>query len=261
MEFRDFALHILESERIEDKLLDPPFLTDEKPGSPLFFREPCREISLRFHNHTRKERDKLPPLHDLKNKEKTAICMHRFCGHELLAVEMMAYAILAFPEAPAAFRSGLIFTLKEEQEHVRLYMQRLELLGVRFGDMPLYKHFWRHTPFITSPVRYVSMMSLTFEMANLDFAPYYAAAFRKIGDTDSETLMNRILHDEIKHVRFGMGWFQKLKERNTSSDWQEYCESLYPYLTPKRAKGHQFLDAPREAAGVPAQWIRNIKEA
>ncbi len=258
MDFREFALHILESERIEDKLLDPPFLTDLNPGTPLFWKEPSRSTELQFEKHARKE-GKLPPLHELADLEKTAVCLHRFCGHELLAVEIMAFAILAFPEAPPNFRKGLIFTLKEEQEHVRLYMKRLEKIGVKFGDFPVYKHFWRHTPFITSPIRYVSMMSLTFEMANLDFAPYYAAAFRKVGDLDSEALMNRILHDEIKHVSFGMGWFQKLQTKNDSADWREYCESLYPYLNPKRAKGHQFIPAHREKAGVPSHWIANFQ--
>jgi uncharacterized ferritin-like protein (DUF455 family) len=261
MEVREFAIHILENERIEDKLLDPPFLTDNDPGTPLFWKEPARARHLTFRTHTRGERKKLPPIQELANRENSAACLHRFCGHELLAVEMMAFALLAFPEAPPSFRRGLLFTLKEEQEHVRLYMKRLEELGVNFGDFPLYKHFWRHTPFITSPLRYVSMMSLTFEMANLDFAPYYAAAFRKIGDNHSEALMNRILHDEIKHVRFGINWFQKLQEKHPDQDWQEYCESLYPYLTPKRAKGQIFLQEHRQKAGIPHHWIHHIQEA
>ncbi|MBM3200932.1 MAG: ferritin-like domain-containing protein [Chlamydiae bacterium] len=261
MEVREFALHILENERIEDKLLDPPFLTDLDPGSPLFLREPARAHNIRFSAHTRGERKKLPPLQELYDIEKRAVCLHRFCGHELLAVEMMAYALLAFPEAPTAFRRGLLFTLKEEQEHVRIYMKRLEGLGLTLGDLPLYKHFWRHTPFITSPIRYVSMMSLTFEMANLDFAPFYASAFRKIGDKESEELMNRILLDEIKHVRFGINWFHKLQQRQDSHDWVEYCESLYPYLTPKRAKGHIYQEEYRQKAGVPDDWIKKIEEA
>lgn len=260
MELRTFAIHILSGETIEEKLFDPPALSDSAPGSPLFWKQPARCKNLQFVKHSRRE-GKLPALSELHHPEKTAVCMHRFCGHELLAVEMMAYALLAFPEAPRPLRMGIANTLKEEQEHVRLYCKRLNELGIVFGDLPLYKHFWRHTPYITSPIRYLSMMSLTFEMANLDFAPYYGEAFRKVGDQASEDLMNRILKDEISHVSFGMGWFNRLARRKEDASWNEYCESLYPYLTPKRAKGRHFKDAYRKKAGIPSQWIEQIERA
>ena len=65
----------------------------------------------------------------------------------------------------------------------------MERLGITFGDLPLYRHFWKHTPHIQSPLHYISMMSLTFEMANLDFAPMYGQSFAPFGDIDSAGLM------------------------------------------------------------------------
>lgn len=257
MELRDWATKILSGTRIEDKLFDPIVFTDKDPGPAIFWKEPVRPQGMHFQRHTPKK-DKLPPLHEHNNPDKVAVCLHRFCGHELLAVEMMAHALLAFPESPKAFRMGLANTLREEQGHVRLYMARLAKLGVNFGDMPLYRHFWALTTHITSPIRFVSMMNLTLEMANLDFAPHYGSSFKRHGDLDSYELMKQILHDEIKHVSFGMGWLKKLKEKHADM-FDLYQESITPLLTPKRAKGPHFQEEPRRLAKVPESWIQSLK--
>jgi uncharacterized ferritin-like protein (DUF455 family) len=170
MEIQELCTRILSADTLEEKLLSPVNITDLNPGPAVFWETPSRPIGMEFKKHSRKE--KLPKLQEHHDKDKRAICLHRFAGHELLAVEIMAYALLAFPEAPKHFRKGLLNTLKEEQEHVRLYMKRLSDMGVRFGDLPLYKHFWAYTPFLKSPLEYVSVMSLTFEMANLDLHLY-----------------------------------------------------------------------------------------
>src|SRR4029077_9079064 len=112
-----------------------------------------------------------------------------------------------------------------EQEHVRLYTARLEALGLQFGALPLFKHFWSIVPHLTCPLRYLSVMSLTFEQANLDFAPMYGKSFAKAGDLASAALMQRILEDEISHVAFGFHWLKKLKKSEESA-WDVWVESL-----------------------------------
>lgn len=259
MELREWANHILSATRIEDKLFDPSVLTDFNPGPAKFWNEPTRPPGMQFSTHTRRK-DKLPPFQDHHNADNRAICLHRFAGHELLAVEIMAFALLAFPEAPRSFRMGLANTLREEQNHVKLYMIQMERLGLKFGDLPLFKHFWKQTSYLTCPIKYVSMMSLTFEMANLDFAPHYGASFKRNGDTESYNLMKQILTDEISHVRFGMRWIQKLKKTDQDA-FELYKESISPHLSLKRGRGFIFQESPRQAAGVPDLWISALKQA
>ena len=256
MELRDWAHQILTSSNLSDKLFCPETLTDETPGSPLIIAEPVRSVDLSFKKHTR--RDRLPSLLALGNPDKRAVCLHRFAGHELLAVEIMAHALLAFPDAPKNFRKGVAHTLKEEQEHVRLYIQRLEAMGVRFGDLPLYRHFWSYVHYLTTPLRYVSMMSMTFEMANLDFAPIYGAAFASHGDTDSEALMKQIFTDEIQHVAFGSKWLQNFKDP-TLSPYKTWLQNIHHRLTPSRAKGPTYFPEHRRLAGVDEEWIIQLK--
>ncbi len=257
MELREWAEAILTANTIEDKLAHPGQLTDINPGNPLIISEPSRPQGMEF---TRKSKeDKLPPFQEHGNSDKRAICLHRFAGHELLAVEIMAYTLLAFPDAPPTFRKGLAHTLAEEQGHVRLYMNRMVQLGISFGDLPLYKHFWMHVPYIKSPLHYISIMSLTFEMANLDFAPIYGKSFSHFGDEDSASLMSKIVEDEISHVRFGWRWLKQWKAE-TKNEWETWKETLSStLLTPNRAKGFFIHEETRLKAGLPPEWIENLK--
>jgi len=256
MELREWAELILSADNLADKLLEPGILTDNFPGSSIFWKEPSRPSNMQFKSHTR--RDKLPKLKDLSKPDNRAACLHRFAGHELLAVEIMAYALLAFPDTPKHFRKGLANTLREEQEHVRLYIQQLNELGMAFGDLPLYKHFWAYTPYMRTPQEYIGAMSLTFEMANLDFAPLYGAAFFENGDFKSAELMKRILKDEIAHVSFGWNWLKKLKDPGLSQ-WDAWVASLPSNLPPTRSMGPVFQREHRINAGVTEDWLVNFE--
>lgn len=256
MELREWAICILSAETIEGKLFDPGSMSDTASGSPFFWKTPARPPGMHFQKHSRK--NKLPKFCEHRDPDKRAICLHRFAGHELLAVEIMAYALLAFPDAPHHFRRGLAHTLREEQEHFRLYQKRIEELGLKFGDLPQYKHFWAYVPFLTSPLRYISVMSLTLEQANLDFAPLYGASFEMAGDLESAALMQRILRDEISHVSFGFQWLKKWSDKQTSL-WNVWRENVPDLMTPDRAHGTQVFDDHRRKAGIPQDWIEKLK--
>lgn len=256
MEISHWTRRILGATTLEEKLLQPESLTDHQPGPAQFWDEPSRPEGMHFSRRSKQE--KLPPFHTLDSADHRAICLHRFAGHELLAVEIMAHALVAFPDAPSTFRRGLAHTLKEEQEHVKLYMKRMEELGLQFGDLPQYKHFWSHVKFLTSPIKYVSTMCLTFEMANLDFAPMYGEAFARYGDDPSAALMATIVHDEISHVGFGMRWLKQFKEKHECL-WEAWVRSQSELLTPQRAKGFLLHKDSRREAGVPEEWLHRLE--
>ncbi|MCF7852375.1 MAG: ferritin-like domain-containing protein [Simkaniaceae bacterium] len=258
MELRDWATRILSADTLEEKLFTPDHLTDHAPGAPVFWDTPTRPAGMQFSKHGKE--DKLPTFKDHYDPNSRARCLHRFGGHELLAVEIMAYALLAFPDTPTYFRKGVANTLREEQQHVRLYMAEMQRLNVTFGDLPLYKHFWKQVPYLKSPIQYISVMALTFEMANLDFAPLYRDSFRRHGDESCAQLMEQIIRDEISHVSFGMHCFNRLKPHSEQSDFNLYKEALPPILSPKRAKGFVFQSDLRKKAHIPDEWISSLKD-
>lgn len=256
MELREWATFILSATTLEDKLFSPPLLTDQDPGPPLYWDMPSRPTSMSFQKYSKN--DKLPAFHEHEDPYKRCVCLHRFAGHELLAVEIMAFALLAYPNAPKHFRKGLVNTLKEEQEHVRLYQNRLKGFGSSLGDHPLNGRFWKLTPFLKTPLDYLSVIPLTLEMANLDFAPHYGASFLRYGDKESSLLMQRIFEDEISHVSFGYHWLKKLKPEE-NSPLEAWLQSLKPIAPVKRAKGFIFQEEARKKAGLTQDWIEYLR--
>jgi uncharacterized ferritin-like protein (DUF455 family) len=140
----------------------------------------------------------------LEQERERGRLLHFFANHELLATELMALVLLRFPDAPAAFRRGVFQTLKDEQLHTRLYLERMKECGIHFGELPVSGYFWRAVSSMESPIDYVAGLSLTFEQANLDFCRYFARAFQDVGDSVTASLLERIGRDEIGHVASGL---------------------------------------------------------
>lgn len=257
MELNTWAKRILSADTLEEKLFKPDLLSDDKLESPLFWDEPTRPKGMEFQKYTRK--GKLPSKNELYTPDKRAVCLHRFAGHELLAIEIMAYALLAFPKAPKSFRKGVAHTLYEEQKHLCLYIEQLKRLGMNFGDEPLYRHFWSYTPYLKTPEQYVCVMSLSFEMANLDYAPTFGQAFEQFGDLEASQLMQRILKDEISHVSFGWNWLKKFKS-DEISQWDAWIANLPENFPPSRAMGSPFQEENRRRAGITDPWLIDFKQ-
>jgi len=257
MELREFAESVLFATSLEEKLRAPDNLTDEHPGSALVTpAAPGRPENLLFKPHAA-GKSEFPGLHRLEQPAERGKLLHFFGNHELLATELMALVLLKFPDAPAAFRKGVLQTLKDEQEHTRLYMERMKACGVELGDHPVSGYFWRCVSTMENPIDYVAGLCLTFEQANLDFAGHYSRSFASVGDTDSAKLLEKIYRDEIGHVAYGLKWFRRWKNPD-ESDWEAFCRTLKFPLSPQRAKGFTLNVAGRKAAGFDPQFIAEI---
>ena len=257
MELREFAERILFATTLEEKLRLPPLITDEKPGSAIIApAAPSRPPQLRFKS-SGSGKAEFPGAHQLEQPRERGRLLHFFANHELLATELMALVLLRFPDAPAAFRRGVLRTLQDEQEHTRLYLQRMAECGVHFGDLPVSGFFWRAISGMESPMDYVAGLSLTFEQANLDFARYFANSFGVIGDAATAQLLERIHRDEIGHVAYGLKWFRRWKPLE-ESDWEAFCRRLRFPLSPQRAKGLILNVEARRAAGLAQEFIDEL---
>ncbi|MDD5139042.1 MAG: DUF455 family protein [Verrucomicrobiales bacterium] len=257
MELREFAERVLFATTLEEKLLRPADITDERPG-PAFETPaaPGRPAELQF-KVTGEARDSFPGTKNLERESERGKLLHFFANHELLATELMALVLLKFPDAPTAFRKGVYQTLKDEQEHTQLYLHRMKQCGIRFGELPVSGYFWRSVSVMENPMDYVSSLCLTFEQANLDFARHFAQGFATVGDDATAKLLDKIYHDEIGHVAYGLKWFRRWKNPN-ESDWEAFCRQLKFPLSPQRAKGMTLNVEGRRAAGLDAHFIAEL---
>src|SRR4051812_46158346 len=136
MEIRAFAEQLLFGTRVADKLLWPDQLSDTAPGAPIEVpRAPGRPPGLGLRREG--ARAAFPAESELDRPEARGRLLHFFANHELLAIELMALALLRFPDAPPAFRRGLARIVSEEQRLLSLYVERMARFSVALGDLPL----------------------------------------------------------------------------------------------------------------------------
>ncbi len=257
MELRQFAEDVLLSANLKAKLGAPAQFTDDTPqfAGPLP-ELPARPAHLRFWEQ--QTIPQFPQGSQLQQPNGRAAMLHFFANHELMALELMALALLKLTEAPKEFRLGIAETMLEEQRHFELYRDRLHELGFEFGDLPVNDFFWKALSSMSSPIDYVTLVSMTFEQANLDYARYYGGLFREMGDESSAEIMDVIYRDEIGHLAYGLRWFNQWRS-NEESLWDAYLAALPEGLSPSWAKGIGFEVEGRKQAGLPDDFIRQLK--
>jgi uncharacterized ferritin-like protein (DUF455 family) len=253
MRARDWALGLIEADTLDGKLAPPPVdldLDDAEP--PRIVTAPARPPGLEITHHRKVT---VPPIAGMRDPAQRARIVHALANHELQAIELFAWALLAFPDAPRAFRTGLVTILAEEQLHLGLYDGRLRALGTRFGALPVTGHFWNRLPAPT-PLGFVCWMGMTFEQANLDFAGAYAEAARAAGDPETAHVLERVHADEIGHVRFAWVWLRRLAP--DADPWDAWLAQLAPPLSAARARGATLDRDARRRAGLDDAFIDRL---
>jgi len=252
---RAYARSIVLGDTLAAKLVPPPDeldLVDAEP--PLRLDAPGRPAALQL---VPGRHAKVPPVAGMRDPSQRARILHALANHELQAIELFAWALLAFPDAPIPFRRGLVAILADEQRHFALYAQRLAALGATFGDHPVTGHFWNKLDHLATPLAFVCAMGLTFENANLDFASEYAAAARACGDTATTDALDRVHADEIAHVHFGYVWLRRFAGDDVEP-WDAYLAHVQFPLGPRRARGATFDRDARRRAGFDERFIAEL---
>ena len=264
MELRTLAERVLFSQTLADKLHAVDTLTDTQPGEAVAVPGfPARSPAWAAPRRP-SARPAMPRLAALGEPDAVGHVMHVFANHELLALELMALALLRWPDAPRAFRLGLASMLTDEQRHMQLYLDRMAALGVEAGEIPRSRYFWDALAHVPDPLHFVAGLGLVFEQANLDHAAAYRAAFERVGDDVSARIMDTVLADELRHVRHGLRWFRSWRPPELS-DWEAWTQMLAAWpgspMSPVRARGRVFVPALRAQVGFDEEWTQSLAVA
>lgn len=257
MKVSDFAENILFGTTLESKLLQPKDILFDHRGLTETPHFPGRPPELDLHSWHNRPKVPFPNAKDLEKEKARGTVFHFFANHELLAIEIMALALLKFPDAPPKFREGIVRTIFEEQKHMRLYASHMQKMGVMFGEIPVNDFFWSCMKDMKDPMDFVVQMSLTFEQANLDYCLHYKNLFEKIGDKEGSALLQLVYEEEIGHVKHGVSWMNKWKDES-EDDWDTYLKRLNFPMSPSRAKGLGFDREAREKAGLSDRFISEL---
>lgn len=181
--------------------------------------------------------------------------MHTFFHHELQAAELMAWAVLAYPQAPAEFRQGLVRIALDEIRHMVMYASEVVRLGYAIGDFVVRDWFWERVPACPDPAAFVAVMGLGVESANLEHTATYAARFREAGDEVGARVQEQVGLEEIAHVRFGARWFQSF---TGGLDFVTWRNALPPPLSPMLMRGRPLRRDARAKAGQPESFLDEL---
>jgi uncharacterized ferritin-like protein (DUF455 family) len=261
-----FASRILDDGALAAKLMPPRdgsgklLDDDDVRAPPRFVSAPARAEGLTLVDG----RERLPKVGELKSADARAATIARFAHHELMAVELFAWALLAFPNADRALRRALLVALEEEQRHLALYLERLAAHGSVLSDHRLNGYFWKVLPVRADDgatmLTFLTAMGLTLEQANLDFTRIYEDAFRTVGDDETADVVHIVHEDEIGHVALAQRFSRKIDDV-TRSDVERYRATVPFPLSAARAKGKRFSDDARRRAGLSEEMIAFVKAA
>ena len=222
----------------------PRALRIERPGRPAAWKRSDRS-------------PRTPKLDSLGNLRNRALLVHTFLHHELQAAELFAWAVLAFPETPKAFRAGLLGLCRSELEHLALYREHLDHLGYAVGDFAVRDWFWERVGSCTTPLSFVALLGLGLEGANLEHSARFAAAFRAVGDERGAAILERVEREEIAHVSFAAHWFERLGGVPLSFD--AWCAALPAPITPSVLRGKPLNRRARRRAGLDEAFLARLE--
>ncbi len=255
---RDAALRIVASPVLVDKLRAPARdLPDDERVLDALPLAPARSESLAIRPA---KQARVPPLAGLADPSQRARIVHALANHELQAIELFAWALLAYPDAPDDFRRGLVSTLVDEQRHFVLYQECLAEQGVSFGDLAVSGYFWNKVALLSSPAHFVCAMCLTFENANLDHAEATEQAAIERGDERLVSALRVVHRDEVRHVAFGWRMLDAFKGDDETM-WDAYCARMRWPLRPELARGRHFDAEARRRAGFDEAFITQLAGA
>jgi uncharacterized ferritin-like protein (DUF455 family) len=245
-----WALDFIRSTRLEDKL-DPPSPPSRwaHPDQAYVLEAPGRPAQM-----VPREKKKKTPKVQLPARR--AEILHTFLHHELQAAELMAWAILAFPSTPAAFRRGLLSLCRDEIRHLQLYRDHLNTLGHPFGSFPVNDWFWKRVPADNpTPAHFVARLGIAFEGANLDHGARYTAAFAAAGDARAAEIQAQIVEEEVPHTAFALHWFEALTGDALFDHWRTYLPAP---ISPAMARGTPLNVEARLRAGYSPQFLEAL---
>lgn len=248
-----WAWDYVTTEVLTEKLFPPPAPVGVSANpQPLVLERPGRPPALK----PRTKKRKTPSPASLVHVEKRAEVLHTFLHHELQAAELMAWALLAFPDAPQAFRKGLLGIFHDEIRHLNLYREHLETLGVPYGTHPVNDWFWARVPGPT-PTHFVARMGVGFEGGNLDHGARFTQYFLDAGDARAAEIQALIVKEEEAHAGFALHWFREFTGTLSFDAWREYLPAP---LSPLMTRGLPLNLEARRRAGYPEAFLEALAE-
>lgn len=183
--------------------------------------------------------------------ERARIAMLHALAHiEFVAIDLAFDLIGRFgADYPAAFIDEWMRVGADEAMHFALLDRRLRQLGSHYGALPAHDGLWQAAEETAGDgLARLAVVPMVLEARALDITPSMIVRFHDAGDAPSARILQRIMVDEIRHVRAGTTWFVWAANRG-GQDPAKY----YQILVKRHFRGAvkpPFNDSARDEAGL-----------
>jgi len=135
--------------------------------------------------------------------------VHAVAHIEFNAINLALDAAYRFRGLPAAFYSDWLNVAWDEARHFRWLSDRLEQLGLSYGDLPAHNGLWEmalrtaHSGLVR-----MALVPRVLEARGLDVTPGMIGRLSAAGDQQTVAILRNILVEEVRHVEVGSRWFE-----------------------------------------------------
>lgn len=164
----------------------------------------------------RPNRPELKAPREMKRRGKAAslrgriALLHAIAHIELNAIDLACDILCRFTDdsLPRAFYDDWVSVADEEARHYGLLAQRLNDLGVAYGDLPAHDGLWEAAQQTSHDLlARLAIVPLVLEARGLDVTPHMIEKLQRAGDQESVDVLRIIYDDEVRHVAAGQKWF------------------------------------------------------
>ncbi|WP_267905558.1 ferritin-like domain-containing protein [Litorimonas cladophorae] len=204
------------------------------------------------------------PRRRLGSSQGRGALLHAVAHIELNAIDLAADMIARFTLHPALresdrkrFAADWTSVCDDEARHFLMLADRLEALGLSYGDYPAHNGLWEaaHSTRDNFPAR-VAIAPLVLEARGLDVTPNMINRLNGAGDHKSAQMLQVIYDEEIGHVATGARWFKYLAAQQADS-----AESYFHELVRTHFKGQiksPFNEKARTLAGLARTYYEPL---
>ncbi|WP_338446906.1 ferritin-like domain-containing protein [Pelagerythrobacter marensis] len=160
-------------------------------------------------------------------------------------------------EMGRGFVDDFLSVAADEAMHFALLDRKLRRLGSAYGKLPAHDGLWQAAHETRHDVRArLAVVPMVLEARGLDVTPTTRDRVRAHGDEDGARILQRILDDEIRHVRFGTKHFVARCETdgvNPPECWKNLVKTHF-----RGALKPPFNDSARSAAGLSREFYGGV---
>jgi len=186
---------------------------------------------------------------------------HALAHIECMAIYLAWDMIYRFRGLPNEFYQDWLQVAYEETLHFSLICHHLQGLGIDYGDLPAHQGLWEHAQDTADDLlgRLV-IIPRCMEARGLDVTPVMIKKIESINDKAGKAILERILQDEIQHVKFGSKWFLQQCEQQGHCAEDSFKRLLLKYFKNVKPKG-PFNHEIRQQAGFTSNELAWLEEA